>query len=218
MTGDGGKDDGEDRANDPRPRRVAPIAPPQVSIVAPPIPIGKKSAPRMPAANGAPPPRRPIEPPAARRATDQGIPAVAEPVPPPGQDEPGKGHGKPPGPSIRRTASAQGMPAPPLEALRAATPGARRHPRSLRGRLSERAALAHPLRRHRGDRHGVARGPAQVARTHGDGLGRQALEAFYSRNQARRELVDYIEGFYNCWRRHSSIGYVSPAAFEEQVA
>ena len=27
-----------------------------------------------------------------------------------------------------------------------------------------------------------------------------------------------IEGFYNCWRRHSSIGYVSPAAFEEQVA
>jgi transposase InsO family protein len=44
-----------------------------------------------------------------------------------------------------------------------------------------------------------------------------AGEAFYSRNQARRELVDYIEGFYNCWRRHSSIGYVSPAAFEEQV-
>ena len=45
-----------------------------------------------------------------------------------------------------------------------------------------------------------------------------AGEAFYSRNQARHELVDYIEGFYNCWRRHSSIGYVSPADFEEQVA
>ena len=45
-----------------------------------------------------------------------------------------------------------------------------------------------------------------------------AGEAFYSRSQAHREIVDYIEGFYNCWRRHSAIGYVSPMDFEEQAA
>lgn len=45
-----------------------------------------------------------------------------------------------------------------------------------------------------------------------------AGETFYSRRQACRELVDYIEGFYNCWRRHSSLGYLSPVAFEEQLA
>ena len=44
-----------------------------------------------------------------------------------------------------------------------------------------------------------------------------AGEVFYSRRQAHREIVDYIESFYNCWRRHSSIGYLSPAAFEEQA-
>ena len=45
-----------------------------------------------------------------------------------------------------------------------------------------------------------------------------AGEVFYSREQARREIVDYIEGFYNSWRRHSALGYLSPAAFEEKVA
>jgi transposase InsO family protein len=45
-----------------------------------------------------------------------------------------------------------------------------------------------------------------------------AGEVFYSRSQAHREIVDYIEGFYNCWRRHSSLGYLSPVAFEEQAA
>ncbi len=45
-----------------------------------------------------------------------------------------------------------------------------------------------------------------------------AGEVFYSRAQAHREIVEYIEGFYNCWRRHSSIGYLSPAAFEEKAA
>lgn len=44
-----------------------------------------------------------------------------------------------------------------------------------------------------------------------------AGEVFYSRRQAHREIVDYIESFYNCWRRHSSIGYLSPAEFEEQA-
>jgi len=45
-----------------------------------------------------------------------------------------------------------------------------------------------------------------------------AGEVFYSREQARREIVDYIERFYNSWRRHSALGYISPAAFEEKVA
>jgi len=45
-----------------------------------------------------------------------------------------------------------------------------------------------------------------------------AGEVFFSRAQARREIVDYIEGFYNCWRRHSSLGYLSPVAYEEKVA
>ena len=45
-----------------------------------------------------------------------------------------------------------------------------------------------------------------------------AGEVFYTRRQARREIVDYIEGFYNCWRRHSALGQMSPAAFEEKAA
>ena len=45
-----------------------------------------------------------------------------------------------------------------------------------------------------------------------------AGDVFYTREQARREIVDYIEGFYNSWRRHSALGYLSPAAFEEQLA
>lgn len=45
-----------------------------------------------------------------------------------------------------------------------------------------------------------------------------AGNVFHTREQARREIVDYIEGFYNSWRRHSALGYLSPAAFEEQLA
>lgn len=33
-------------------------------------------------------------------------------------------------------------------------------------------------------------------------------------NAAAKELFDYIEGFYNQQRRHSILGYVSPAEFE----
>ena len=45
-----------------------------------------------------------------------------------------------------------------------------------------------------------------------------AGEVFYTREQARREIVDYIQGFYNSWRRHSALGYLCPAVFEEKVA
>jgi transposase InsO family protein len=39
-------------------------------------------------------------------------------------------------------------------------------------------------------------------------------EDFPSREVARASIDDYIEGFYNPARRHSSIGYVSPIEFE----
>jgi len=41
--------------------------------------------------------------------------------------------------------------------------------------------------------------------------------AFRTRTQARTAIFDYIEGFYNTHRRHSALGYLSPAAFERQV-
>jgi transposase InsO family protein len=37
---------------------------------------------------------------------------------------------------------------------------------------------------------------------------------FQSRDDARRAIVEYIEMFYNAIRRHSSLGYLSPAAYE----
>jgi transposase InsO family protein len=38
--------------------------------------------------------------------------------------------------------------------------------------------------------------------------------SFKTRTQARLEVFDYIEAFYNTKRRHSALGYLSPAAFE----
>jgi len=37
-------------------------------------------------------------------------------------------------------------------------------------------------------------------------------EQYKTREQARQSIFEYIEVFYN--RRHSSLGYVSPEAFE----
>ena len=39
---------------------------------------------------------------------------------------------------------------------------------------------------------------------------------FENRNDARMAIFDYIEVFYNMTRRHSSIGYLSPAEFERR--
>ena len=33
---------------------------------------------------------------------------------------------------------------------------------------------------------------------------------YATRAEARADVVDYIEMFYNSWRKHSSLGYVSP--------
>jgi putative transposase len=37
---------------------------------------------------------------------------------------------------------------------------------------------------------------------------------FHTRAHARRAIFDYIEGFYNPYRRHSALGYRSPMSFE----
>ena len=36
-----------------------------------------------------------------------------------------------------------------------------------------------------------------------------------NRQAARTAIFEYIEGFYNTRRRHSSLGHLSPAEFEE---
>ena len=37
-----------------------------------------------------------------------------------------------------------------------------------------------------------------------------------TREQLRREAFRYIKTYYNVVRRHSALGYISPAAFEAQ--
>ncbi len=44
---------------------------------------------------------------------------------------------------------------------------------------------------------------------------RTAREVYRSRRQARSDVFDYIERFYNPTRRHSTLGYISPIKFEE---
>ncbi len=39
---------------------------------------------------------------------------------------------------------------------------------------------------------------------------------YKTRENARRDIVDYIEMFYNSQRRHSYLGYISPKEFEKQ--
>ena len=46
-------------------------------------------------------------------------------------------------------------------------------------------------------------------RTHG--------KRYASREEAYRDVFDYIEVFYNRKRRHSSIGGISPEAFEKRL-
>ena len=66
----------------------------------------------------------------------------------------------------------------------------------------------------------------------GDVWDNSAMESFFSslktertsrsryrtRSQARADVFDYVERFYNVRRRHSTIGYVSPAEFESMAA
>ena len=41
---------------------------------------------------------------------------------------------------------------------------------------------------------------------------------YRTRAEARRDIVDYIEMFYNSKRRHSYLGYLSPKEFEKKMA
>lgn len=41
-------------------------------------------------------------------------------------------------------------------------------------------------------------------------------QSWPSRRELTGEVFDYIETFYNHRRRHSTLGYLSPASFEEQ--
>ncbi|MBB3956141.1 transposase InsO family protein [Novosphingobium sediminicola] len=42
-------------------------------------------------------------------------------------------------------------------------------------------------------------------------------KVYRSRDQARADVFDYIERFYNPIRRHSTLGYLSPIDFERQA-
>ena len=46
---------------------------------------------------------------------------------------------------------------------------------------------------------------------------RIARKTYRTRNQAKAEVFDYIERFYNPTRRHSTLGYLSPIDFEQQT-
>ena len=46
---------------------------------------------------------------------------------------------------------------------------------------------------------------------------RPARKTYHTRNEARADVFDYIERFYNAVRRHSTIGYLSPVEFERKV-
>ena len=41
-------------------------------------------------------------------------------------------------------------------------------------------------------------------------------ERFQTKEEARRKIFGYLEIFYNRVRRHSSLGYKSPVAYEQQ--
>jgi len=41
---------------------------------------------------------------------------------------------------------------------------------------------------------------------------------FHTRAEAERAIFEFIEGWYNPHRRHSSLGYLSPISFEQQQA
>ena len=46
---------------------------------------------------------------------------------------------------------------------------------------------------------------------------RIARTTYRTRNQAKADVFDYIERFYNPTRRHSTLGYISPMEFEKQA-
>ena len=43
-------------------------------------------------------------------------------------------------------------------------------------------------------------------------------QSFRTRVEARREVFEFIEGWYNTHRRHSALGYNSPAEYERSAS
>jgi putative transposase len=54
-----------------------------------------------------------------------------------------------------------------------------------------------------------------------DTTGQKTLDTtrktYRTRDEAKADVFDYIERFYNSKRRHSRIGYMSPMEFERQA-
>ena len=46
---------------------------------------------------------------------------------------------------------------------------------------------------------------------------RTARKTYRTRDEAKADVFDYIECFYNVKRRHSTIGYLSPVEFENRM-
>ena len=46
---------------------------------------------------------------------------------------------------------------------------------------------------------------------------RTGRKTYRTRDEAKADVFDYIERFYNSKRRHSRIGYMSPMEFERQA-
>ena len=46
---------------------------------------------------------------------------------------------------------------------------------------------------------------------------RTGRKTYRTRDEARADVFDYIERFYNAARRHSTLGYLSPVEFERKV-
>ena len=46
---------------------------------------------------------------------------------------------------------------------------------------------------------------------------RTAAKVYRTRDDAKADVFDYIERFYNPRRRHSTLGYLSPVEYEEQA-
>jgi putative transposase len=44
---------------------------------------------------------------------------------------------------------------------------------------------------------------------------RTSQRSYRTRQEARDDIIDYIEMFYNSWRKHSYLGYVSPNEYEK---
>ena len=94
-----------------------------------------------------------------------------------------------------------------------------------KGMLRIGAELFHPLPQH------ISSRPTTIAWGAGNVWDNAAMESFFSslktertarklyrtRDEAKADVFDYIERFYNPKRRHSTIGYLSPMEFESNV-